>query len=140
MLYNSGTNAYQMFQMDLFDAISKVFQKYNMNTEPPYAEEGDFDRAVKWIKDHGFFENDNDESSLDKDFNTYNAVDLAFPKLDTKAKDIITRWYETEDAIDDFDSVDEFIEYIKMDIHEMLDAADEDEQQMVSDALEESGY
>ena len=139
MLYGSGTNAYQMFQMDLFDAISKVFQKYNMNTKPPYAEEEDFDRAVKWIKDHGFFEND-DESSVDKDFNTYNAVDLAFPKLDAKIKDIITRWYETEDAIDDFDSIEEFIEYIKLDIYEMLDAADEDEQQMVSDALEKSGY
>lgn len=139
MLYGSGTNAYQMFQMDLFDAISKVFQKYNMNTKPPYAEEEDFDRAVKWIKDHGFFEND-DESSVDKDFNTYNAVDLAFPKLDDKVKDIITRWYETEDAIDDFDSIEEFIEYIKLDIYEMLDAADEDEQQMVSDALEKSGY
>lgn len=140
MLYGSGTNAYQMFQMDLFDAISKVFQKYNMNTKPPYAEEEDFDRAVKWIKDHGFFENDDDESSVDKDFNTYNAVDLAFPKLDDKVKDIITRWYETEDAIDDFDSIEEFIEYIKLDIYEMLDAADEDEQQMVSDALEKSGY
>lgn len=139
MLYGSGTNAYQIFQQDLFNAILGVYQKYNMSGRPPFADKSDFDRAIKWMEDHGFWDMD-DESSVDKDFNTYNAVDLAFPKLDVKAKDIITRWYETEDAIDDFNSVEEFTEYIKMDIYEMLDAADEDEQQMVSDALEESGY
>ena len=139
MLYGSGTNAYQIFQQDLSNAIAGVYQKYNMNGKPPFADKSDFDRAIKWMEDHGFWDMDNEDVG-DKDFNTYNAVDLAFPKLDAKIKDIITRWYETEDAIDDFDSIEEFIEYIKLDIYEMLDAADEDEQQMVSDALEKSGY
>lgn len=141
MLYGSGTNAYQIFQQDLVDAIFRVFHKYNVDGKPPLADKSDFDRVVEYLEKRDFFNSwGNDGSVEDKEFNTYNAVDSAFPKLDNKIKNIITRWYETEDAIDDFNSVEEFAEYIKMDIYEMLDAADEDEQQMVSDALEKSGY
>lgn len=52
---------------------------------------------------------------------------------------MIYDWYAEEGTLDDFESIDEFIEYVSDDIYDMLDAADDEEaKQRILDAIESS--
>ena len=44
----------------------------------------------------------------------------------------IVGWYEMEDALDDFDSIDDFIEYLDNDIFDMLDSASDEDREAIS--------
>ena len=50
------------------------------------------------------------------------SVDKAFPGIDPAAAEIITGWYCAEGAIEDFDTTDDFAEFIQDDVLDMLDA------------------
>lgn len=50
------------------------------------------------------------------------SVRKAFPGIDPKAADIITGWYCAEGAVEDFDTTDDFAEFIRDDVLDMLDA------------------
>ena len=83
-------------------------------------------------------------TTIDNDlqcFSTGDAVRAAFPKMSKKAVDIITGWYEAEEAIDDFDNKEDFANFIREDILDMLDAADnQNEIDIVVVALKKEGY
>lgn len=66
-------------------------------------------------------------------FTTKKAVQLAFKnaKLSKEALDIIVEWYKYDGSIDDFDSIEEFADFIKDDIYDMLDCSDEQERKIV---------
>lgn len=50
-----------------------------------------------------------------------------------EAANIVAQWYENENALDDFDSIQSLLEYIEDDIYDMLDAAtDAEEYEIVS--------
>lgn len=63
------------------------------------------------------------------------AVKIAFPQLKADIINIIIDWYENEGAADDFDNNQDFAEFIKDDIYDMLDAADPEQGEKVAKAL-----
>ena len=48
-------------------------------------------------------------------------------ELDEEMAEIIYDWYDAEDAWDDFDSVKDFITFMRSDLANMLDACDDEE-------------
>lgn len=52
------------------------------------------------------------------------AVKKAFPKWPQKAIDLVSSWYENEDAADDYPTVASLANYIADDLPNMLDSAD----------------
>lgn len=128
------------FRDDMFDAISKVFEKYNFQQEDSdCADKQDLMDVIYWMDIHDYFEYENNEE-FNKDFDTYDAVSKAFPKLLAPDREIIARWYENESAIDDFDSLEEFAEFIKEDIYDMLDAANNDDKNLILKELKRNNY
>ena len=77
----------------------------------------------------------------DQVFHTQEAVKMAFPGMAHAAIDIVTTWYQEESAIEDFDNVDDFADFIAADIEGMLCAAsDEAEFEIVTSELRKIGY
>lgn len=74
-------------------------------------------------------------------FTTEDAVRHAFPKMTEGAVGIITSWYENEFAIDDFDKLDDYANFIYTDLDNMLNAASNPEEvETVTVALRKIGY
>lgn len=96
--------------------------------------ESEDDDETDWDED--------DEEEDEKDFTTEDAVNAAFPNASPHTMEIITKWYKNESAIDDFDTVDEFAEFINSDFLEMFWAGnyDDDEFVEVSKDMINAGY
>ncbi len=74
-------------------------------------------------------------------FTTEDAVRQAFPNMTEGAVGIITSWYENEFAIDDFDKLDDYANFIYTDLDNMLNAASNPEEvETVTVALRKIGY
>ena len=74
-------------------------------------------------------------------FTTEDAVRQAFPKMTEGAVGIITSWYENDFAIDDFDKLDDYANFIFTDLGNMLNAASNPaEVEIVTVALRKIGY
>lgn len=56
---------YQEFKMDMFHAIADVYQKYNMNADGPMADKNDFEKAIQWMEDHDFWEEDTEDYEIE---------------------------------------------------------------------------
>lgn len=87
-------------------------------------------------------EDEDDWDEDEKDFTTEDAVTAAFPNASPHTMEIITKWYENESAIEDFDTVEEFAEFINSDFLEMFYAGnyDDDEFVEVSKDMIDAGY
>lgn len=73
--------------------------------------------------------------------NTAKAVREAFPDVSNEVRDIITGWYERENAAADFSNNHDFADYILTDIGEMLDAClDMDKIRLVAKELVAKDY
>ena len=83
-----------------------------------------------------------EEDGLFDFYENESVVSKAIQKaLGIKAKDAKTvyNWYSDEYAFDDFETLDEFIDYLQDDIYNMLDAADdEDTADRIREAIESS--
>lgn len=56
-LYKEDHEKYLDFQNDINSAITYVFEKYNMSGVGPMATKEDFDTALEFLDNHGFWEN-----------------------------------------------------------------------------------
>lgn len=87
------------------------------------------------------FESLNVAHRLDEEFSNLNEASNKWLRAikewiqDKVAANIVYQWYAYEDAFEDFDTVDDFIDYAKDDVYNMLDAASVEERKIVSDAL-----
>lgn len=87
-------------------------------------------------------ENEDDWDEEEKDFTTEDAVQEAFPMASPHTIEIITKWYENESAIEDFDSLQEFSGHISSDFLDMFWAGDYDDDEFVEVAKDmiNAGY
>lgn len=85
---------------------------------------------------------EDDEEEEEKDFTAEDAVSAAFPMASPHTIEIIAKWYENEDAIEDFDNMDDFVEFINSDFLEMFWAGDYNDDEFVEVAkdLVDAGY
>lgn len=88
-----------------------------------------YENTCEDLKDNGFLTTA--EYKEIKDFASVDiiglAVKTAFPKCSEKVRNIIASWYEEEADTTSFDDPDEYADFIKEDIEDMLDAGpDED--------------
>lgn len=84
-------------------------------TAKPVLASSEFDTLLSWVKD---------------------ALDIS-----DKAAKIIANWYYDEYAIDDFDSKEDFMDFIQEDIYSMVEAADKDsDYSLVVRELKNDGY
>ena len=91
-----------------------------------------------WELDEDDDDEDEEESSADTD----SAVEIAFPKLSQDSKNLIVEWYDNEGASEDFSNDEDFAEFMKEDLVDMLYAScysDEAEMKLQQD-LVDCGY
>lgn len=111
----------------------KVDDIADTNGIPFYEEASDGELA--WLQDVATIEIHASAATEEDHMDHNKFVKLLKDKFDfsLEAANIVAQWYENENALDDFDSIQSLLEYIEDDIYDMLDAAtDGEEYEIVS--------
>lgn len=77
---------------------------------------------------------DDDDNELYDESKVVPAIQSAL-KISEEDANTVYEWYNNEGSFEDFDSLDDFIDYMKDDIYDMIDAADDQE---LADRIRES--
>ncbi len=113
---DAGGDLASVTSKDAFEDEETAEEDEETAEEDEEAEAEDFEESKKPARSNALLENDRNYKR------TAYSVRKAFPGIDPKAADIITGWYYAEDAVEDFDTTDDFAEFIKDDVLDMLDA------------------
>lgn len=128
--------------VDLADVLNPVIDKYDSDAYFDFDEPGIMTAFIStegYVGSSNLTDADTIEGSAELTHSEFVSLLKEHFEFSEDAANIVARWYIQEDALDDFDDIDELLDYIEDDIYDMLDACtDEEEYDTVSRYLNAS--